>query len=117
MEWIMIDSTIVRAHACAAGYGKNTEQKEALGKSKGRFSTKIHLTTDALGNHLKFILTGGQTHDITQATQLCENIFASTVIADKAYDANSFVTTIANQQCIPNIPSKSSRKNPPIYDL
>jgi hypothetical protein len=38
----MIDSTIVRAHRCAAGE-KTEEQNQALGRSRGGFSTKIHL--------------------------------------------------------------------------
>ena len=45
MEWVMIDSTIVRSHACAAGY---LQEREALGRSKGGFTTKIHAVTDAL---------------------------------------------------------------------
>jgi len=53
MEWIMLDSSIVRAHACASGYGKNSQEQEALGRSKGGFTTKIHIATDALGNPLK----------------------------------------------------------------
>lgn len=115
-EWVMIDSTIVRAHACAAGFGKDSQQKEALGRSKGGFSTKIHTATDALGNPLKFILTAGQRNDITQAKKLCKSIFNATIIADKAYDCDDFVETILSQKCIPNIPPKSNRKNPRSYD-
>ena len=116
MEWSIIDSTVVRAHACAAGYEKGSQLKEALGRSKGGFSTKIHVLTDALGNPLKFILTPGQSSDITQAKKLCESVFESTVIADKAYDSDDFIDTIINQKCIPNIPPKSNRKTPRFYD-
>ena len=116
MEWVMIDSTIVRAHACAAGYGKDSQSKEALGRSKGGFSTKIHILTDALGNPLKFFLTAGQRNDITQAKTLCKSIFNSTVIADKAYDCNNFVETLIDQNCDPNIPPRSNRKEPREYD-
>ena len=35
LEWVMGDSSVVRAHACAAGYGKDSQKKEALGRSKG----------------------------------------------------------------------------------
>ena len=101
MEWTLVDSTVVRAHAYAAGYGKNSQQEEALGRSKGGFTTKIHITTDALGNPLKFILTAGQRNDITQPKQLFENIFESTIIADKAYDCDDFVMTIIDQKCTP----------------
>src|SRR5439155_26772903 len=41
-ESFMIDGTIARAHACASGYGKGTQEEQALGRSKGGFSTKIH---------------------------------------------------------------------------
>ena len=44
MENGLIDSTIVRAHPCAAGAQKNGGQAEqALGRSRGGFSTKIHI--------------------------------------------------------------------------
>ncbi len=54
MESIMIDSTIVRAHSCAAG-GKGGNEEQELGRSKGGYTTKVHATTDALGNPLKLI--------------------------------------------------------------
>ncbi len=42
MESMMIDATIVRAHACSSGYIKGNQEEAALGRSKGGFSTKIH---------------------------------------------------------------------------
>lgn len=116
MEWVMIDSTVIRAHACAAGYGKNSQQIEALGRSRGGFSTKIHISTDALGNPLKYILTAGQRNDITQAKALCEDISGAAAIADKGYDCNAFVEQLIKQDCDPNIPSKKNRKSPRKYD-
>ena len=50
LEATMIDSTIVRAHACSAGLGKDSQEKEGLGRSKGGFTTKIHAMVDALGS-------------------------------------------------------------------
>ena len=113
LEWIIIDSTIVRAHACAAGYKKDSQEQEALGRSKGGFSTKIHTVVDALGNPLKFILTPGQRNDITQAQQLVKDSTNLPVIADKAYDANDFVDNISSESCIP---SRRNRKSPRAYD-
>lgn len=37
----------------------------ALGRSKGGFTTKIHLLADGSGNPLGFYLTAGQVHDST----------------------------------------------------
>src|SRR3990170_5462122 len=116
IEWILIDSTIVRAHPCAAGYKQGTQNKEALGRSKGGFTSKIHAKVDALGNPLKYLLTPGQSSDINQAAQLIEDITDSTIIADKGYDSDEFRKQIVIQNCIPVIPARSNRKKEIIYD-
>jgi len=116
MELVMIDSTIVRAHACAAGYGKNSQDQQALGRSKGGFSTKIHALVDALGNPLKFTLTSGQRHDIIKAPELTEKIINSTITADKGYDSRAFIETIILNNCKPIIPCKKNRLIQRDYD-
>lgn len=116
MESVMIDSTIVRAHACSAGYIKDGQEKAALGRSKGGFSTKIHAIVDALGNPLKFILTAGQRNDITQGKNLIEDISNANVIADKAFDSNDLIANIEIQYCQPVIPPKKNRKLQREYD-
>ena len=110
----MIDATIVRAHACAAGYGN--QEKEGLGRSKGGFSSKIHAKVDALGNPLKFIVTAGQRNDITQAAALLEGVIDAHVIADKGYDSKDLRLNLTQKGCKPIIPSKSNSKNPHQYD-
>ena len=115
-ESIMIDATIVRAHPCAAGYEKGQHDREALGRSKGGFTTKIHAVVDALGQGLKFSLTPGQRHDITQAPYLIEGFESCNIIADKGYDSKQFIEQIDKQQCTPVIPPRSNRKDPREYD-
>jgi len=56
---------------------------QCLGRSRGGFSTKIHIACDALGNGLRFILTGGERHDSTQAADLIDCFVFETLIADK----------------------------------
>jgi len=112
MEYAMIDSTIVRANACAAGYGKNSQEKQALGRSKSGFTTKIHALVDALGNPLKIILTPGQCSDITQAENLVEELLDCGLLADKGYDADKLREKLKKQRCIVTIPSRSNRKVP-----
>ena len=74
MEWLIIDSTIIRAHPCAGGALKTSggQASQALGRSRGGFSTKIHIAVDGLGNPLHFMLTAGQRHDITCAEALID---------------------------------------------
>ncbi len=88
------------------------EGAQSLGRSRGGFSTKIHLATDALGNALRFILTGGERNDITQAEQLIENLSADYVIADKGYDSEAFVLKLKEQNSEAVIPSRSNHKVP-----
>ena len=56
-----------RRHQHSAGAQKDGED-QAIGRSKGGLSTKIHLMVDALDNPLACFLTGGQAHDLL-ATQ------------------------------------------------
>jgi transposase len=114
LEYIMIDATIVRAHACAAGYGIQAEQ--GLGRSSGGFSTKIHAKVDALGNPLAIILTPGERNDITQADALVADVYGSYVVADKGYDSDAFRDKLLEQDCKPTIPPRSNRINPSTYD-
>ncbi len=116
MQSIMIDATIVRAHACSAGYKKDQSEALALGRSKGGFTTKIHALVDALGNPLKFILTAGQRNDITQADNLTQNIQDTEIIADKGYDSNNFIKTLQKHNCAITIPPKRNRKIKRDYD-
>ena len=116
LEVTMVDATIVRAHACSAGYKKNSQDQEALGRSKGGFTTKIHALVDALGNPLKFILTPGQRHDITQAKYLVQGLENTMLLGDKGYDSNALVKQLEEQNCIVVIPPKKNRKQQRDYD-
>ena len=86
------------------------EGEQSLGRSRGGFSTKIHLATDALGNALRFILTGGERNDITQAEALVKDLAAGHVIADKGYDSEAFVLHLKGRETEAVIPSRAGNK-------
>nr|WP_244490988.1 transposase [Paramesorhizobium deserti] len=65
----MIDSTTVRGHSQAAG-AKEGAYKEAFGRSRGGFTTKIHARADGQGRPLGFILTGGEASDYNAVPDL-----------------------------------------------
>src|ERR1700676_3334805 len=52
-----------RARPCLGGRRKRGQHGQALGRSRGGFSTKIHLKTDFNGLPLAFHLTGGEASD------------------------------------------------------
>lgn len=111
MEWLIIDSTIARAHPSAAGAPNKQggQAEQALGKSRGGFGTKVHVTVDALGNPLRFILTGGQANDAPQGINLLKEFDFKGVIADRAYDTNKIINFIAENDAELVIPSKKNR--------
>ena len=80
-------------------------------------STKIHATTDALGNPLSFHLTPGQACDLDGSDLLLPKLTAQTILADKGYDADKRVVEplIAQGKTVV-IPSKSNRIAPREYD-
>ncbi len=109
LESVMIDATIVRAHPCASGYKKGQQELQGLGRSKGGFTSKIHVKVDALGNPLRFINTPGQTSDITQAEALTCDINDCYVLADKGYDSGPLRSLLQQKGCTAVIPGRSSR--------
>src|SRR5215475_1704761 len=105
------------------------DEDQAIGKSRGGLSTKIHALVDALGNPLAFLLTPGQTHDLVGADARLPQMAADTLIADKAGacprarrrrdpgDADARVRqplTAAAKSAV--IPPRPNRLTPPDFD-
>ena len=56
------------------------------------------------------MLTAGQIHDLGCAQDLIENADPEALIADKAYDADPLIDSLAEREITPVIPPKSNRK-------
>jgi transposase len=66
---------------------------------------------DALGNPTGFFLTGGQAHDLVGADHLLPSMDAETLIADKAFDADTrVIATLADAGKTAVIPPKANRR-------
>ena len=107
-EYLIVDSTIVRAHQHASGAKKGAED-QAIGRSRGGLSTKIHMAVRGLGCPVRFTLTAGQRGDAPQAGPLIEGLAAKVVMADTAYDADHFRQAIAAKGALAVIPNNPSR--------
>lgn len=70
-------------------------------------STKVHAATDALGNPLRFILTGGQRNDITQIEAMLDGLRTDHVLADKGYDGQRAMDAIAASGAKPVVPRRT----------
>ena len=69
-------------------------------------STKVHAATDALGNPVRFILTGGERNDITQIEPLLVGLKVGHVLADKGYDGQRAMDAIAATGAKPVVPRR-----------
>lgn len=102
-EWEFMDGSIVRAHQHSSGAA--SEAAQAIGKSRGGNTSKIHLVVDAYGLPIDFEITGGEVNDCVVAPELIARIPASTaVVADKGYDSETLreqITTKGSTAVIP----------------
>ena len=109
LEWEFIDGSIVKAHQHATG--ARSEDKEAIGKSRGGNTTKIHMAVDSCGLAIDFIVTGGEVHDSKAAIELLKQLpDAEHVIADRGYDSEKIREQIREKKGVPNIPRKRNSK-------
>jgi transposase len=110
-----------RLHHCAGAptcgrCKKGGSEDEAIGRSRGGLSTKVHLGVDALGNPVRFILTAGQVHDIIKAEGLIDGFSFENLLADKGYDSDRFRARIADAGAQAVIPPSRSRSRAIPYD-
>jgi transposase len=84
--------------------------EEAIGRSRGGRTTKIHALTDEEGRPRVLLLSPGNVNDIALAPALlAAAVPVRCLIADKAYDANSLRQLLADQRGRAVIPSTASR--------
>jgi transposase len=108
-EWLFLDGSIIRAHQHSSGAASAEEQ--AIGKSRGGNTTKIHLSVDSVGLPVHFELSGGQVHDVVHAESLVtQSPKMVCVTADKGYDSERLREHIRQQGAQPNIPRRKNAK-------
>jgi transposase len=95
---------------------KSSAPAEALGRSSGGFTSKLHAVVDALGNPLRLVVTPGQQADCTVAADLLAGLAVGAVLADKAYDTNAVVAAITRVGAAVVVPSKRSRRTARVLD-
>jgi transposase len=101
-----------RAGPPSGGRRKRGTQKEGFGRSKGGFTTKIHLRTNAEGLPIAAEITGGEVSDykgydlVMDAEAPDPKVF----IADKGYDSDGVRADIEERGGVPVIPMRRGRK-------
>lgn len=79
---------------------KRGEFAQAIGRSRGGRTTKVHALTDDIGRPVALCLTPGQAHDLTGVAMLLERIpTPRRLLADRAYDARRLRDWLAERGC------------------
>ena len=91
---------------------KGGTPSQDLGRSKGGFSTKIHLRSNALGFPVAVTLSGGQVSDMKGYSPVMNQPGAQprVLLADKVYDADFILADPEARGVAAVIPAKRNRK-------
>ena len=117
-----LDSTVIRAHICAAGGSRKAGNSlaQALGRSRGDFGTKIHAVTGNENFPLHIALSAGQAADCREGLPLVQKLGGDEQIkglaCDKSYDTNEIRAKLSDSGKQAVIPSKKNRKEPIEHD-
>ena len=107
-----------RPRAPARGRSQRGQDGQALGRSRGGFTTKLHLRCDARGLPLALVLTPGEAHETRAFADLVEDLAAGTrcLIGDMGYDADWVREELLLRGVLPVIPPNPVRKEPVALD-
>ena len=116
--WRCSSRTQPRQFACkSAPLGsrrKRGEWAQAVGRSRGGRTSKIHCLADDRGRPVAFALTPGNVADISMAVPLLGAVASpSRLIADKAYDADSLRNWLKIRRIKAVIPSRNANNSLP----
>lgn len=130
LNWDMhyVDSSVIRAHQHAAGAKDSNPEAEALGRSVGGFSTKIHLRIEGNGKPMVMRLTAGQQHEATELEPLMEQgavkrqgtgrprVRPFRVVGDKAYSSGKIRRYLRRHGIRLTIPRRSNERHRGKFD-
>jgi len=100
--------------------GSIGQEGEALGRSRGGFSTKIHVRCEGRGKPVAFVLTGGEAHECTVFEQLMEQgsikragrgrprRLPGRIVGDKGYSSKKIRLYLRRKGINYTIPRKSN---------
>jgi transposase len=127
-----VDSTVIRAHQHAAGArrtgAKGVVHEQALGRSQGGVSTKLHLRAEGGGKPMTLLVTAGQRHEQPQFVPLMERgavkrpgrgrprIRPRRVAGDKAYSSGQVRRYLRGRGIGAVIPRKANERHRGRFD-
>ena len=103
LEAVSLDSTIVKVHP--DGTGALKKRPQAIGKSRGGWTTKLHLVAANERTALRFSLSPGQAHDAPEGAS-----------CSSAYEGQATRHLAVALGFTPVVPPRQNRRAPWAYD-
>jgi len=135
VDWDLhfVDATVICAHQHAAGARRDGAvgdgaSVEALRRSQGGFSTKLHLRAEGGGKPIVAVLTGSERHEQIALEALLDNgairrpgrgrprLRPWRMAGDKGYSSPTARRRLRRRRIRPVIPSKSNQRRQPHFD-
>ena len=111
----ILDASVVRAHQDASG-GRGGPAHNAIGRSRGGFSTKLHAVVTMEAKPIEVRVTPGQTHESLLADSLLDFVRGNACLADGGYDADRIIQAAWDRGLTPVIPPSKGRKKKRRYN-
>ncbi len=111
LEWLILDSTVIRAHPCAAGAKKSGPHRRAgePGPRAEPGRVRIHAVVSGLGRPVRLTLSPGPDADMSHAEERLDGLTPVVVIGDKGYDKPALVDALEAAGAEAVIPTLKTR--------
>ena len=118
LEALSLDSTIVKVHPDGTGAKKNGPQ--SIGRSRGGWTTKLHMVAADARTAVTFSLSPGQRHDAPEGRKLLRRLgrqrAGPALVMDRAYEGDATRQLALDLGFTPVVPPLKTRRNPWVYD-
>jgi len=111
----ILDGSVVRAHQDSAG-GRDGTNANAIGRSRGGFSTKLHAVVTMEALPIEIRATPGQAHEATLAEDLLDFVHGEALLADGGYDADRIIEAARQRDLTVVVRPSKARKRRRRYD-
>ena len=119
LEAVSMDSTIVKVHPDGTGALKRNGP-QSIGKSRGGWTTKIHMVAANARTAMTFSLSPGQAHDAPEGRKLLRRLGSQrddlSIVMDRAYEGNETRQLALELGFAPVVPPVSTRVDPWEYN-
>ena len=119
LEAFSLDSTIVKVHPDGTGALKKNGP-QSIGRSRGGWTTKLHMVAADARTAVTFSLSPGQAHDAPEGRKLLRRLgrqrASPALVMDRAYEGDETRQLALDLGFTPVVPPLKTRREPWEYD-